>query len=409
MKRSEAARYARWSALAALLLAVITGGIYLKRQWVAHVERKKAPPPLTADEERQSIGLTISKNEGERTIFTVQASKSTDFKGQDISLLEDVKITVFGKTGERHDLIHTQSCRYAKADGAIECAGNVQMDLQSAADAQRAQNGGKANVIHVETSAVTFEKTTGRAQTVKPVQFSFADGEGDGVGAVYSSEAGELRLVKNVSITVHPTQTTGTLHKGLPTPKEVVLHGSSLQLERLSRKAVLYGPATADTSEQQLSAGQLTMLMDQEYRARTLVAEPGKQGETPKLVSRGRKEEQTLWANSMTAELTPEGWVSAIKAEGNVKGSSPSGELHAENGLVEMWPRVSEAKELTLHGNVSMDGHDPKTGEERKLNTNALQLSFTQGGPEKRARRDTGARIHRVDGCGRCALEIERR
>src|SRR5271154_6996016 len=117
MKRSEAARYARWSALTALLLASITGSIYLRRQWVAHVERKKAPPPLTEDKERQSIGLTVSKNEGERTIFTIQAPKSTDLKGQDISLLEEVKVTVFGKLGDRHDTIHTQSCRYAKTNG----------------------------------------------------------------------------------------------------------------------------------------------------------------------------------------------------------------------------------------------------------------------------------------------------
>jgi lipopolysaccharide export system protein LptA len=387
MKRSEAARYARWSALAALVLATITGGIYLQRKWVAHVERKKAPPPLTEDKERQSIGLTVSKNEGDRTIFTVQASKSTDFKGQDISLLEDVKITVFGKAGDRHDLIHTQSCRYSKVDGAIECSGNVQMDLQSAADAERTRSkSGTSNVIHVETSGVTFERTTGQAQTVKPVKFSFADGEGEGLGAVYSSEEGELRLVKDVRITLHATAPPGTVRKGLSSTKEVTLHGSSMQLEKLSRKAVLYGPATAETTDQQLNAGQLTMLMDEEYRARRLVAAPGKEGETPRVVSRAGKERETLSANLMTAELMPEGWVSSIEAEGDVKGSSPNGELHADNGLLEMWPRVNEAKAITLNGNVRVDGRDPKTGEERKLTTNVLQLSFSEGGPEKRGR-----------------------
>ena len=133
MKRSEAAQYARWSALAALVLALITGGFYVRRQWVAFKEKRQAPPPLTEDKERQSIGLTLSKGEGDRTIFTLQASKSTDFKGQDISLLEDVKVTVFGKTGERHDIIHTQSCRYSKADGAIQCSGNVNIFLERSA------------------------------------------------------------------------------------------------------------------------------------------------------------------------------------------------------------------------------------------------------------------------------------
>src|SRR6516162_5371634 len=161
MKRSEAARYARWSAILALTLAAITGGIYVHRRYVAIVEKRHAPPPLAQNEEKRSISLTFSRGDGNRTIFTVQASKSTDFKGQDISLLEDVKITVFGKAGDRHDIIHTQSCNYAKADGGIQCSGSVRMDLQSAADAERAQHNShaQANVIHVETSGVTFEKS----------------------------------------------------------------------------------------------------------------------------------------------------------------------------------------------------------------------------------------------------------
>src|SRR6516164_1719898 len=145
MKRSEAARYARWSAILALTLAGITSGIYVHRRYVAVVEKRHAPPPLAQNEEKRSISLTFSKVDTNRTVFTVQASKSTDLRGQDISLLEDVKITVFGK-----------------ADGAIQCDGNVVIDLQSAADAVRDAGDPHAvpNVIHVETTGVTFEKAT---------------------------------------------------------------------------------------------------------------------------------------------------------------------------------------------------------------------------------------------------------
>ena len=202
MKRSEAARYARWSALLAFVLAAATGAVYLKRQWVAHVETKNAPPPPPRDVERQSSGLTFSKVDGTRTIFTVQASKSTDFKGQDASLLEDVRITVFGKNGDRHDVIHTRSCQYAKADGGVQCNGEVQMELQSAVDAERVRQQSSAvpNMVRVETQGVTFERATGRAQTVQPVKFTFPNGSGDGVGAVYSSEEGQLRLIRDVHL-----------------------------------------------------------------------------------------------------------------------------------------------------------------------------------------------------------------
>src|SRR5664279_1434067 len=105
MKRSEAARFARLSALSAFILAALTGGIYLQRKWVEHREAKKAPPPPPTDVERQSSGITFSQGDGDRIVYTVHASKSTDFRGQDASLLEEVVVTAFGKKGDRHDVM----------------------------------------------------------------------------------------------------------------------------------------------------------------------------------------------------------------------------------------------------------------------------------------------------------------
>src|ERR1700686_753673 len=214
MKRRDASRYARWSALLAFALAGITGGIYVQRLWVAHREKQNAPAPLPQNEEKQFTTLHFKKVEGDRTIFDLEASKSTDLRGQDISLLEDVKIKVYGKNGDRNDVIHTQSCRYAKTDGSIQCDGKVQFELQSAEDAARAAANpiGKPNIIHIDTSGVTFERATGRAQTVQLVKFSFPNGGGDGVGAVYQSEQGQLRLIRTgpdqIQRPVHATPTT---------------------------------------------------------------------------------------------------------------------------------------------------------------------------------------------------------
>ena len=390
MKRSEAAKYARWSAFAALVLALITGGYYVRRQWVAFKEKSQAPPPLTEDKERQSIGLTLSKNEADRTIFTLQASKSTDFKGQDISLLEDVKVTVFGKTGERHDILHTQSCRYSKADGAIQCAGAVQMDLQSAADFERAttQGAAKANLIHVETSAVTFERGTGRAQTVQPVKFTFTNGDGEGLGAVYFSEEGALRLVKDVHIKVRPPapNPASAASVNLPATKEVLLTGSSLDLGKLSRKAVLAGPATATTSGQELTAGEFTLLLDEQFRAQTIVADPGTLAATPKLVSTTSKEPETLTANEIRAALAPEGWVRTVDAEGQVRGNTSSEQVQADYATVEMWPKVNQAKLVTLRGNASVEQHDLRNGTGRKVTSNVLQLTMSGGHPNEKSK-----------------------
>src|SRR5262249_35309847 len=159
--------------------------------------RKNAPPAAPINVERQSSGLTFSKVEGDRKIFTLTASQSTDFKDKDVTLLESVRITIFGKMGDRNDVINTKSCQYGKTTGAIECSGDVRMDLQSAADAERAakENSADSQVVHVETRQVTFDRASGLARTSQPVQFSFPSGAGSAVGVEYRSEQGSVRLL----------------------------------------------------------------------------------------------------------------------------------------------------------------------------------------------------------------------
>src|SRR5258708_6269241 len=123
MLRSEAARYARGSAVGALGWACATVLAYVGWDGARHVEKKHAPPAAPVDVSRQSAGINFKQGDKNRTIYEVSASKSTDFKGQDASLLEDVRITIYGKAGDRHDVIHTRSCRYGRENGGIDCSG----------------------------------------------------------------------------------------------------------------------------------------------------------------------------------------------------------------------------------------------------------------------------------------------
>ena len=380
MNRSDAARYARWSALLAFALAGITGGIYVQRLWVAHREKQNAPAPLPQNEEKQFTSLHFKKVEGDRTIFDLEASKSTDLRGQDISLLEDVKIKVFGKNGDRNDVIHTQSCRYAKTDGSIQCDGKVQFELQSAEDAARAaaNPGGRPNIIHIDTSGVTFERATGRAQTVQLVKFSFPNGSGDGIGAVYQSEQGLMRLIREVHILMQPAADTSP-KKGTTLPAQVEMAGSSMEIDKVGHSVQLMGPATAVSSGQQVTAGLFTLLLDEEFRAQTLIGAPGSLNQQPEVRNHGAKGDSTLRADQLTAHLSPQGWTSRIEAAGKVQGNSPSGNLEAENGDMEMWPGLNQAKLLTLRGNVRVNGRDPKSGMTRSLTSNAVQLTFGGG------------------------------
>src|SRR5580692_8478789 len=156
MRNSEARRYARWSAGAAILLAAIVAGVYLRGVWVAKQEEKKAPPAVPAAIEQRSNEFSFSKVEGQRTIYTVRASRTTEFKEGNRNLLEDVAIAVYGKKGERNDTLRTKACDFISNTGKISCAGEVQILLQAAGRAQAS-----ANSIQVTTSAVTFDRDSG--------------------------------------------------------------------------------------------------------------------------------------------------------------------------------------------------------------------------------------------------------
>src|SRR5579872_5609545 len=269
MRRSEAARYARWYAAVALLLACLTAGVYLKRGWQRIIERRAAPPPAPLNVMKSSSGLTFSKMDGPRKIFTVEASKSTDFKDRNASLLENVKVTIFGKSGDRNDTIHTQSCQYGKESRTITCNGDVQIDLESAADADRRAKDPimPPQIVHVETRGVIFDQGTGAANTDQPVIFTFPSGSGDALGAEYNSAEGTLRLLQNVRMKLKPLAKKGGAESSAKAepPEEVQVRGASLDFGRDARLLHILGPAEAESSTARLIAGEFTLELDSRF------------------------------------------------------------------------------------------------------------------------------------------------
>ena len=388
MKRSEAAKYARWSAVAALLLASLTVGVYLDRQWVAHREKQKAPPPAPQGVTRSSNGLTFSKMEGNQKIFTVEASKATDFKGKEASLLEDVKITIFGKKGERYDTIHTRSCQYEKEGGSMACSGEVQIDLESKAEAERAAKNRGITVqqkVHVETRGVVFSHASGMARTEQPVKFVFPNGHGEAVGVEYHSEEGTVRLLRDVQFSLVPPRNDIAEKKtaGANAKEPIRVTGKSLDFERDSRAMRLYGPVEANTHTAHLRAGKLTLSLDAAYRAEKLVVTPGPDGKNPELESRGADGSTNLSAVTITAQFSPEGWLTIIEGAGDVRGSRRTGkevdDFRAEHGTMELWAKVNRPRQMNLKGNVQLTTQSDTSGEARMLQTRELLVQFADG------------------------------
>src|SRR5713101_7317591 len=302
MLRSEAARFARWSAIVALVLAGVTLLAYVRRDWVRHVEKKNAPPAAPIDVSRQSAGLNFKKVDQKQTVFEVAASKSIEFKGKDASLLEDVRITIFGRAGDRHDVIHTRSCQYGRENGGIECSGEVQIDLMSAADAKRTEGhpeAAMAATTHIETRGVKFDRASGLAQTDQKVTLAFPSGSGEAVGLEYKSEEGTVHLMRDVRFTLKQNAPSAAKARAggsqMTPPQEVLVKGSSLDFGRDSRLLHLLGPAEAETKTERLSAGEIKLSLDKQFRAETLVASSAGE-DRPVVTSQETREQAKLEA-----------------------------------------------------------------------------------------------------------------
>ena len=393
MLRSEAARYARGSAVFAVVLAAVTAMAYVRRDWVRHIEKKNAPPPAPLDVSRQSAGINFKQGDKNRTIYEVAASKSTEFKGQDASLLEDVRIIIFGKAGDRHDVIHTRSCQYGREKGNIDCSGAVQIDLMSAADAQRSEGHPEtaaAVITRIQTQGVKFDRASGLAQTDQKVTFAFPSGNGEAIGLEYRSEEGTLRLLRDVQFVLKQSAPKATKQGGakqgserlqLSHSEEVQVKGSSLDFGRDSRLLHLFGPAEANTAAERLSAGEMKLSLDKEFHAETLVAS-GAGGDRPVVTSQGTREQIRLEGDTLTAHFSPEGAVTRVDAAGAVRGTrngaAEQDKASAEYGTLELWPWLGRPKEVNLNTNVLLETNG-SNGESRILRTNAYRMEFGKG------------------------------
>jgi lipopolysaccharide export system protein LptA len=103
----------------------------------------------------------------------------------------------------------------------------------------------------------------------------------------------------------------------------------------------------------------------------------------PELVIQQADGPANLSAETLTAYLAPEGWLTKMEGAGNVQGSRRSGKEHdefkAENASLNLWPKVSQPKEMNLNGNVWMKTLAENTGSARLLQTSALLVEFFEG------------------------------
>ena len=372
MRNSEAQKYARWSLAAAGLLAAIVAGVYARNTWLARQAEKKAPPGVPATVEARSNEFSYSKVDGQKTIYTVKASRATEFKEGSRDLLEDVTIVVYGKKGDRNDTMLTKACDLISNTGKVSCAGEVLINLQAA-------SAPKADAIQVVTSALTFDRDSGQAHTEKPVKFHWPAGEGHAVGVAYDSNAGTLQLLRSVELSLTPSSAAvPNATEALP-EKIVHVSGDRLLFQREARVVLVDGDVHAQQATIELTAEKLQMELDAEFQAKRFVAS----GHPQMHDLASAQGPITLSSEEIVSGMRPDGSVESIVATGSVHGTrtTPVGgdAIDAGSIKVDLATRDNIPRLLTASGGVTLTSTSAAfNGGSRRVVSDALEMHFSK-------------------------------
>ncbi len=244
-------RLRKFFAAGAVLVVLIACGFYLlgilkDRQTIPHVNND-----IPANVDKSANGFNLSKSEGGKTLFTIHAASVQQYKGGGKAALHDVSIIVFGRNQDRSDQIYGSDFAYDPVAKIITAEGEVRIDLEAnsaaATPADQSPAAESRNLIHVKTSALTFNENTGIAQTKAPIEFRVPEGNGSAVGATYDSHGGVLMLKSAVKIT-----STGD--------RKATITGQSAVITKNPSKVVLQS-AKVEEPQRTLSADKVTLFM----------------------------------------------------------------------------------------------------------------------------------------------------
>ena len=237
-------RLRRLLAATAVLLTLVVAGMYFYARSRATNVLKSLPGKIGYDIKQTASGFQFSKSDGNRTLFTVQASNVKEFKLNRNAELHNVTIVLYGRDSSRYDRIYGDDFAYNQKTGDVTAKGDVQIDLVAnpAGLASPDQSTPKdlKNPIHLKTRDLVFNKDTGNAFTDARVEFSTPQASGWAVGVKYAGKSNMLTLSSYVRLTLAGVDgAVIEAQRGVITndPREIVLERPHLTRDDGSLKA----------------------------------------------------------------------------------------------------------------------------------------------------------------------------
>ncbi|MGC1363134.1 MAG: LptA/OstA family protein [Silvibacterium sp.] len=357
--------------LAGLLVAVLIGFFAYAHYRLRRFE-KDLPARLGINIQQTANGYTYSQSSKGHTLYTIHASKLIQYKEGGNATLHDVAITLYGPVGSnRTDKIYGSDFDYDAKNQIVSAQGTVVIDLQGFGDENEAAS--PQNTIHVKTSGLVFNQTTGQADTSQHTEFSFPKASGSSTGAHYNSRTGVLVLDSQVEMA---TTTNGD---------SAVVHASHAQIVRDSKQAFLLNPETEYQSEKG-SADAAIVSFRQDGSAQSINA----QGHVRVVTADGAvitasNSQTQLDQRSQPVRADLGGGVNFVSnaPDESMHGTAVSGTLSFGNNSMLKHAQFRDA--VSFVDQVFKLANDPKGTASRQIQASKLDVDFAPGPDAKKA------------------------
>src|SRR3984957_1706330 len=328
----------RWLVVIAVVCTLVVAGMYLRVRLHEFSVLKAIPGKMGIDIKQTAPGFQVSKSDGKRTLFTIEASDLKQFKHDDRAELHNVNIVLYGRDSTRFDRI---------SGGDITAKGDVQIDLEAnpAGRTNPDQSAPKElrSSIQLKTRDLVFNRESGNATTAARVEFSTPQASGSAVGVLYAGKANTLTLASQVHAKIYgDVPSTIEASSGLITgePRVVLLeHPNLLRGEETVQADHGKLFLTADNNvERIIATGNVHAQLNQAASA----SRPAKgRGQHPK---------------TRLAKTTP--------ASGAPEKPTPDTQVHSDEAEFLLTGKQNQLRTATLTGHVKLEraGAQPMQG-----------------------------------------------
>jgi lipopolysaccharide export system protein LptA len=230
-------RGTRWLLLVAIV--AIVSGLGLTYRAQKKVLREQAPPKPAAlpdDLNSSAVNWTYTETNSNHTTVEISARDAKEARDSSRVDLTDLTLKLHSKNGETYDLIKSAAASVFKADHRFYSEGEVQITLAIPEKGEP-----KHTPISIKSSGVTFDTSTGQADTDRPCDFVFEHGTGQATGASYDPTTHDLHLKHAVTLDWKPVG---------PHAKPMKIEAATLYYKELSSEIWIkeWGKLTRDTT-----------------------------------------------------------------------------------------------------------------------------------------------------------------